>query len=54
MVEEIFSQKLKLENIDVTRHYFFEEIERNKLICKKHKKVCTTLNYIKQELRVLQ
>ena len=45
MVEEISSQKLELGNIDVTRHYLFEEIERNELICKKHKKVCTTLNY---------
>ena len=28
-----------------TRNYFLEEIEQNELLSKKHKKVCTTLNY---------
>ena len=27
-------------------NYFLEEIEQNELMSKKHKKVCTTLNYI--------
>ena len=32
------------------RNYFIEEIEQNELISKKHKKGCTTLNYIEQFL----
>ena len=34
-------------NIDETRNYFFEEIKQNELMSRKHKKDCTTLNYIK-------
>ena len=45
MAEENISQKLRLKNIDGTRCYFFKETEQNYLISKKHKKVCTTLNY---------
>ena len=29
-----------------TRNYFSEEIKQNELMSKKHKKICTTLNYI--------
>ena len=36
------------ENIDETRNYFLEEIEKNELMSIKHKKVCSTLNYIEQ------
>ena len=50
MVEENMSQELRLKNIDKTRNHFFEEIEKNELISKKHKKVCTTLNYIEHFL----
>ena len=50
MVEENTSQKLRLKNIDETRNYFLEEIEQNQLMSKKHKKVCTTLNYIEHFL----
>ena len=31
--------------MDGTRNYFLKEIEQNELMSKKHKKVCTTLNY---------
>ena len=46
MVEENISQEFRLKNIDETRNYLIEEINRNELMSKKHKKVCTTLNYI--------
>ena len=46
MVEENISQKLRLKNIDETRNYFLEGIKQDKLMSRKHKKVCTTLNYI--------
>ena len=50
MAEESMSQEFRLKNIDETRSYFVEEIEQNKLMGKKHKKVCTTLNYIEHFL----
>ena len=46
MAEEKISQKFRLKNVDETRKYLIEEINRNELMSKKHKKVCTTLNYI--------
>ena len=46
MAEENISQEFRLNNIDETRSYLIEEINRNELMSKKHKKVCTTLNYI--------
>ena len=33
-------------NINEARNCFFEEIEQNKLMRKKHRKVYTTLNYL--------
>ena len=39
------SQKFRLKNIDETRNYLIEEIKQNELMSRKHKKVCTTLNY---------
>ena len=48
MLEENVSQEFRLKNIDKTRNYLIEEISRNELINKKHKKVCTILNYIEQ------
>ena len=39
------SQEFRLENKDETRNYLTEEVNRNELICKKHKNVCTTLDY---------
>ena len=44
------SQELRLKNIDETRNVFLEEIEKNELMSRKHKKVCTTLNYIEHFL----
>ena len=35
-----------MKNINETRNYLIEEINRNELIGKNQKKVCTTLNYI--------
>ena len=32
------------------KNYFLEEIKQNELMSKKHKKVCTTLNYIEHFL----
>ena len=50
MSEENISQEFRLKNIDETRNYLIEETNRNKLLSKKHKKVCTTLNYIEHFL----
>ena len=50
MAEENISQEFRLENITETRNYLIEEINRNQLISKKHKMVCTTLNYIEHFL----
>ena len=50
MSKENLSQEFRLKNIDETKNYFIEEIEQNELMCKKHKKVCTTLNYIEHFL----
>ena len=47
MSVENISQEFRLKNIDETRNYFLEQIEQNKLMSRKHKKVCTTLNHIK-------
>ena len=50
MAEENISQKCKLENINETRNYFLEGIKQNKLLSRKHKNVCTTVNYIENFL----
>ena len=36
---------MRLKNIDETRNYFLEKIKQNEFMRRKHKKVCTTLNY---------
>ena len=46
IAEENVSQEFKLKNIDETRNYFIEEINRNELMSKKHKKIFTALNDI--------
>ena len=46
MIAENISQEFRLTNIDETRNYLIEAINRNELMRKKHIKVCTTLNYI--------
>ena len=50
MSEENLNQKFRLKNIIETRNYFLEEIKQNELTSRKHKKVCTTLNYIEHFL----
>ena len=39
------SKEFRLKNVDETRN-FLEEIKQNEFTSKKHKKICTTLNYI--------
>ena len=46
MAEENISQEFRLKNIDERENYLIEEIKQNELMSRKHKKVCTTLNYI--------
>ena len=50
MCEENISQELGLKNIDEKKNYLIEEINRNELISKNHRKVCTTLNFIEHSL----
>ena len=44
MEEKNISQEFRLKNINKTRYYFLEEIEQNKLMSRKQKQVCITLN----------
>ena len=46
MAEENISQEFSLKNMDERRNYLVEKINRNKLMSKKQKNDCTTLNYI--------
>ena len=39
-----------MKKIDKVRNYLIEEINQNKLMSKKHKKVCRVLNYIDHSL----
>ena len=50
MVEENISEEFILKNIGETRNYFLEEIKQNKSLSRKHKSVCTALNYIEHFL----
>ena len=50
MLEENTNQEFRLEKIDEIRNYLIEEINRNELMSKKHKKVCRVLNYIEHSL----
>ena len=43
-------QLFRFRKIDETRNHFIEKINQNKLMNKKHKKVCMALNYIEQLL----
>ena len=47
MAEDNIIQEFILKNIDETTNYLTEEINQNELISKKHKKLFTVLNYIK-------
>ena len=46
MTEENIRQKFRLRNKDETRNHLTEEINRNDLMSKKHKKICMAFNYI--------
>ena len=48
--EENISHEFRLKNKDETRNYLTKEINQNGLMIKKHKKFCTTLNYIEHFL----
>ena len=50
MAERNVTQGFRLKNTDEARKYLIEEINQNELMSKKHKKICTTLNYIKHFL----
>ena len=50
MEEQNASLDFQFKKIDETRNCLSEEIKHNKLIIKKHKKTCTTLNYIEHLL----
>ena len=50
VAEENINEELRLKIIDGTRNYFLEEVKQNKLISRKHEKICTTLNYIEHFL----
>ena len=52
MPEENASQEFRLKNIDETRNFLIEKINRNELMSKSHKKVCTTLSYIEHFLNL--
>ena len=53
MSKENMNQEFRLEKIDEIRNYLNEEINRNKLMRKEHKKVCRVLNYIEHSLIVI-
>ena len=44
MAGENIRQESRLKNTDETRNYFTEEIKQNKIMSKKHIKVCIALN----------
>ena len=46
MAEENISQEFRFKKTDETRNFFIEKINKNELVSKKHKKICSTLNYI--------
>ena len=50
MSEENIGQEFRLKYINETRNYFLEKIKQNELIIKKHKTVCTSLNFMERFL----
>ena len=50
MDKENISHKFRLKNTEEIKNYFIKEIDQNKLMNKKHKKVSTILNYIENFL----
>ena len=53
MPEENVKQEFRLKRLDEIRNDLIEEINRNELMSKKHKKVCRVLNYIDHSLIVI-
>ena len=53
MPKENINQEFRLTKIDEIRNCLIREINQNELISKKHKKVCTTLNYVHHLLTVI-
>ena len=51
--EDKICQEFIFKKIDEIRNYFLEEVKQNYLMRKKHKKVCTTLNYTEHILILL-
>ena len=52
MPEENVKQEFRLKRLDEIRNNLIEEINRNELMSKKHKKVCRVLNFIDHSLIV--
>ena len=52
IAEENMSQERIPKNMSKMRTHFLEEIQKNRLMRKKHEKVCTTLYYIEHFLIV--
>ena len=50
MAQKNISQKFRLKIVGEAGTYFIEETNQNDLMSKKHKKVCTALNYIEDLL----
>ena len=50
MVEENISQEIGLKNIDETINNLIEEINRDELMSRKRRRICTTRNYIEHFL----
>ena len=50
--EESILQDFRLRKIDETKNYFIEEMKKDDLMFKKHKKVYIVLRYIEKSLKV--
>ena len=53
MFAENINHKFRLEKIDEIRNYLIEEINRNELMSKKHKKVCRVFSFIHHSFNVI-
>ena len=53
MFAENINHKFRLEKIDEIRNYLIEEINRNELMSKKHKKVCRVFSFIHHSFIVI-
>ena len=53
MTKENMNKEFRLKKIDEKIHYLIEEINQNKLLSKKHKKICTFLNCVDHSLIII-